>query len=244
MRFPSVLHAVALGLSSMLGTAALSQETLSQDTKDAMLHVLAHEIGHAVLREFDLPILGPEEDIADDFATLYVYQTLPDRAEAIVAARARQNLADKERPGMFSEYRDDVQRAGRSVCLLYGQDPKRFEALAAQFGLAGDEAAACRNFPTEVGRSWRRLIAPYRMPSDARVTEVGMWFDASATTQALKRDDWAKDAYTLLSGIDWHSRVTLRVAQCDGGAGWSRNGRTMTICESYIQRFERQLTGQ
>lgn len=36
----------------------------------ALVHVAAHEIGHAFLREFDHPVLSPEETIADDFATV------------------------------------------------------------------------------------------------------------------------------------------------------------------------------
>lgn len=82
---------------------AQSPPEVSQATKDAMLHVLAHEIGHAMLREFDLPIIGPEEDIADDFATIYVHMILPDRAENIISARARQHLLDDDQPEMFSE---------------------------------------------------------------------------------------------------------------------------------------------
>lgn len=218
-----------------------AQPTLSQSTKDALLHVLAHEIGHAMLREFDLPIVGPEEDIADDFANIYIYLTLPERAEGIIGSRARQNMADGEQPEMFSEYRNDDQRAGRSICILFGQDPDRYEALASRFGLEGDEAAACRDFPTEVGRSWRRIIDTYRMPPEARVTEVGLFVADSPFASALVTEEWRNDAYTLLSGIDWHSGIVLAIEKCDGGASWSRNGRRITICDEYVERFENQL---
>lgn len=224
---------------------ALAQETspLSPATKDAVLHVLAHELGHAMLREFDLPILAPEEDIADDFATLYVHLTLPDRAADIIAARARQNMADGATPEMFSEYRADDQRAGRSICILYAQDPQTYESLAQDFGLEGEEAAACRDFGTEVGRSWRRLIAQYRMPVDTRVTEVGLNVAETTTARALATEDWLEKAYALMSGIDWHSRILLDIAECDGSGGWARNERRITICDSYVERFEAQLGG-
>lgn len=233
---------LAAGLAVVAG-AAQPEVTLSGATQDAMLHVLAHEIGHAMLREFDLPILGPEEDIADDFATIYVFLLLPDRAADIVAARARQTLADGDTPGMFSAYRADDQRAGRAICLLYGQDPARFDALATEFGLAGEAAADCRDAATEVGRSWRRIIAQYRMPEGARVTEVGLDVAETPFAQALAASDSAEEAYRLLSGIDWHSRITLALEDCDGTAGWACNGRRITICEAYIARFEAQLGG-
>lgn len=206
-----------------------------------MLHVLAHEIGHAMLREFDLPVLGPEEDIADDFATVYIYLILPDRAEAIVSARALQHLADDDRPGMFSEYRSDVQRAGRSLCLLYGQDPDRFADMAQRFGLNGREKQNCRDFPTEIGRSWRRIIDDYRLPESVRVTEVKLVVEDAPIPEALASAQFIEEAHALLSAIDWHSQITLSIGQCDGSSSWSRNGRRITICHAYIERFERQL---
>jgi Putative metallopeptidase len=214
---------------------------LSKTTQDALLHVLAHEIGHAMLREFDLPVLGPEEDIADDFATVYIHMMLPDRAGEIVAARARQNLADAETAGMFSEYRSDDQRAGRMVCLLYGLDPERHADLAQTFGLAGDEAALCRDMASEVGRSWRRIIDTYRMPDTARVTEVGSDFADTPIAKAVAESDLMEPAYQLLAGIDWHSLITVAVEPCDGTSFWSRNGRRITLCEAYVARFEDQL---
>lgn len=214
---------------------------LAPATQDALLHVIAHEMGHAMLREFDLPILGPEEDIADDFATVFLHLALPERAAAAVAARARQNLADGEAAGPFSEYRDDAQRAGRSVCLLYGLDPGRYQALADAFGLTGDEAAACRDFAPEVGRSWRRLLEAHRLPPGARVTEARVTLDDSPAAQAFAAAGLQDRALALLAWIDWHSQVTLAVQACDGGASWARNGRTITLCAAYIERFQQQL---
>jgi hypothetical protein len=232
-------------LAILLPSFVLADTTapLSKATQDALLHVLAHEIGHAMLREFDLPILGPEEDIADDFATVYIHMMLPDRAGAIVAARARQHMADGETAEVFSEYRSDEQRAGRSICLLYGLDPEHHEELARSFGLDGDAAEDCRDFAPEVGRSWRRIIETYRMPETALVTEVGSDFADTPTARSVAESGLMEPAYRLLAGIDWHSRITFAIEPCDGSSFWSRNGRRITICEPYIQRFEEQLGG-
>ena len=173
--------AVAMAPSVM----AQEKQKLSQATMDALVHVVAHEIGHAFLREFDLPIIGPEEAIADDFATVYVHLAIPERAEQIVAARADQSLADGEAAGRFSEYFDDEQRAGRSVCLLYSLDPERYENLVERYDMGDEDATVCRDFGPEVGRAWRRLIDAYRVPYDARITEVRLVADDFPLAQTI-----------------------------------------------------------
>ncbi|MEL7127892.1 MAG: hypothetical protein AAGK30_16750, partial [Pseudomonadota bacterium] len=60
--------------------------------------MIAHEAGHAVLRAFDRPILGPEEDVA----TALIYRTLPEQAEAIIEARTAQHLADGATSGLYA----------------------------------------------------------------------------------------------------------------------------------------------
>ena len=235
---------LALALAAGPSSARAQDGTdLSQRTMDALVHVVAHEIGHAVLREFDLPIIGPEEAIADDFATVYVHLTFPDRAESIVSARAEQNLADGQQTGRFSEHADDDWRAGRSVCLLYGLDPDRHAGLPARFALSDDEAATCRDLGPEVGRSWRRLIDAYRLPEGARVTEIRLTGDDMPLTRAIGASELGDAARTLLSAIDWHSQITLSVEACDGSSEWSRNARKITICDAYVRRFEDQLGG-
>jgi hypothetical protein len=225
------------------GAAAQEQASLSERTMDALVHVVAHEIGHAFLREFDLPILGPEEAIADDFATVYVHLTFPERAGAIVSARADQNSADGEQVGPFSEYVDDDQRAGRMICLLYGLDPERHANLPGQYGMNEDEAATCRDLGPEVGRSWRRLIDAYTMPEGARVTEVRLTGDDMPLTRLIADSQLGADAGRMLRAIDWHSLVTLSIEACDGASEWSRGERRITICDAYVERFEAQLGG-
>lgn len=232
----------ALAVSFCASSANAQDElTLSTRTLDALVHVVAHEIGHAVLREFDLPVLGPEEAIADDFATVYVQLMFPDRAEAIVSARADQDIADNEETEPFSEYIDDDWRAGRSVCVLYGLDPERYAGLRDRYGMDEDDASNCEDLAPEVGRSWRRIIENYRMPKGVRVTEAYFAGDDIPLTTFIVNSQLSEDAGTMLRAIDWHSQITLAVEACEGSGGWSRNGRRITICGTYVERFERQL---
>ncbi|MEO0661412.1 MAG: DUF4344 domain-containing metallopeptidase [Planctomycetota bacterium] len=54
---------------------------------DVLVHVGLHEMAHALVREFDLPVLANEEALADAFATWYLVEHMPDRAPAVLGAR-------------------------------------------------------------------------------------------------------------------------------------------------------------
>lgn len=235
-----MLRTVFACLLSLAAAPAVAYE-LPEPVADTLLHVIAHEAGHAVLREFDLPLLGPEEDIAEDFATTFIYLTIPDRAAQIIEARARQHRADGDTPGPFSEHRADAQRAGRMICLLYGFDPERFSDLADRNSMDADSRANCADMAPEVLRGWRRTLASLWIDPDARVTEVGLRVDPDLEARALANRPLIETALSMLSRIDWHSRVTLDIAQCDGSAGWRRNGRVIFVCSAYIDRMVAQL---
>ncbi|MBK7875588.1 MAG: hypothetical protein IPJ77_07530 [Planctomycetes bacterium] len=62
---------------------------VSTFAKDVTLHVVLHEIGHGLIREFDLPVLANEETMADAFATYYLTTQLPNRALDVLVARTQ-----------------------------------------------------------------------------------------------------------------------------------------------------------
>lgn len=219
---------------------AQAQSTLSDYTEDVLTHVVLHKLGHALIREFDLPVLANEEVMADTFATVIVVQKMPERALAIIAARAAAFEAEMDEETVFAQHPDDVWRAGQMICLAYGLEPNQFEDLARDSGMTGDEAANCRDSAPEIGRAWRRILAPLQLPTDAQVTEFqgkvsdGEWRDAIIESDLIDR------LRPVMIGFDWHSLITLHFDTCDTGATWFRNGRRILICDNLIARFERQ----
>ena len=220
---------------------AQAQGVLKDHARDTLIHVLAHEIGHALVREFDLAALGNEEVAADQFATYHLHRTMPDRVEAIVRARVRSWMIQADEESIFAEHPGDVRRAGYTLCFLHGLDPDRFGDLPEESGMTVREAAACRDSAPEIARAWRRVLAQLAMPVGARVTEVRIDFEQEAWHETLEASGLGEVAWSLLSGFDWHSQITLLVADCDGGARWQRNGRTIRICDALIERFQNQV---
>jgi hypothetical protein len=84
--------------------------------RDVTLHVVLHELGHALVREFDLPVLGNEETMADAFATHYLTTYLPDRAVDVLKARTASLMIEareipREEWDVRGEHDNDARRA-------------------------------------------------------------------------------------------------------------------------------------
>lgn len=56
----------------------------------------------------------------------------------------------------------------------------------------------------------------------------------------MSREPIAKEIDAAIRSFDWHSGVKVAFVQGDGGAGWSRSKRTVTVNSAYVERFIRQ----
>jgi hypothetical protein len=214
--------------------------------RDVALHVALHEIGHGLIREFDLPVLGNEETNADAFATHFLTTHLPDRALDVLSARVRSLMIEaREVPRakwtVGGEHNSDARRAHQIAALAVAADPKRYAPVAAIAGMSAGEVRKARDYGTEIHRSWRRVLAPLWMPPKLSSNEARLTVDGnSAFADQLRNNALTKELRVVLRRFDWHSQVTLRFAQGDGGGGWSRSKRTITIHDGYLRRFVRQ----
>jgi len=81
---PEVILAIGLATVAVPSKA----DTVRSFALDIVRHVLLHEMSHALIYEFKLPMLGNEEVMADTFANVVVSQTYRDDAVAIIKDRA------------------------------------------------------------------------------------------------------------------------------------------------------------
>ena len=79
------------------------------------------------------------------------------------------------------------------------------------------------------------------MPTDLPSGEARLTVDSgSAFADQLRDDAFTKELRTAIRRFDWHSQVTIRFAEGDGGGGWSRSKRTITVQDGYLRRFVNQ----
>jgi hypothetical protein len=248
MRTKLLLVHVAIILAFCSGEthAQQTQGEVTRFAEDVLLHVVLHEVGHGLIREFDLPILGNEETMADAFATCYVTQFLPDRAYDVLNARITSLMIEagdvpRAEWRVTGEHNNDARRAHQIAALAVAADPEKFDSLAQELGMSETEITKAKDYGSEIHRSWRRILRPLMMTNGMQSSEARIRFDASCDlVTELRSGRLVSEIESALTRFDWHSQVTILFAQGDGGAGWSRTNRTITVHTEYVRRFIRQ----
>lgn len=158
-------------------------------------YILLHELAHLVIRDLDIPIVGPEEGAADYIATAVLIRA--DLFDAVRAARARQFLLAtanglataweySEQAGDEIRYWDThsltIQRFFQVICLVYGSDPEEFSALPGNVGMPPQRAARCGGEYARAIRGLQWLLANYgRQARDAAGAEVELRYETPPT---------------------------------------------------------------
>jgi Putative metallopeptidase len=109
--------------------------------------ILAHEFAHALIHNFELPVLGREEDAADGIATVLLLKAEDGATYAADAAEFWAAFSGRQNPPALVEYADnhsfDRQRAYNILCWVGGSDEAILEALAENEIVPEERLASC-----------------------------------------------------------------------------------------------------
>ncbi|MDX2247922.1 MAG: DUF4344 domain-containing metallopeptidase [Bacteroidia bacterium] len=130
----------------------------------ATAFTLFHEIGHALIDQLKLPVLGREEDAADQIAT-YLLVMSGASEQAFHGGEFFAYLAENYQPGHSFPYWDEhglnEQRFFNITCWLYGYDPGRYAFLVANQVLPLDRAQRCPSESAQSAETMKQLLGPY-----------------------------------------------------------------------------------
>ena len=143
----------------------LSDDEIGEQVIASLIWTFFHELGHAAVDLFDLPITGNEEDAVDRFATLILLSG-PEDEEFDIAERAigawdlatAESLEDLD---FADEHPVSEQRWYTMACLMVGSNPRRYEHLVGDEGLPAERAEGCPAEYEKMSRSWERLMSPH-----------------------------------------------------------------------------------
>lgn len=138
---------------------------LDETVRGATAATFFHELGHALIDAWKLPITGKEEDAADQLSTvLLINRTDSGEQMALDGAlsfKLYANLYKGEKKIYWDEHSLDEQRFYDTICMLYGHNPQKYEYLIKDGTLPEERAANCGPDFERIDRSWRTLLAPY-----------------------------------------------------------------------------------
>ncbi len=155
---------LAARLSRDPSTRNLERESVQNIIAGALVFIVFHEMGHAIIDLESIPVLGRNEDAADAISTYLILQE-PGLAESGVAGGIFFfSKPTSAVPGFFSqkhmsgEHALNPQRAVNLACAAYGKDPARFVWAMRAAQVSNERAGRCATEYAQLDRSVRDLL--------------------------------------------------------------------------------------
>ncbi|WP_052731661.1 DUF4344 domain-containing metallopeptidase [Devosia geojensis] len=180
---------LALALTVAMGESAFAQAEMGKKTRavahrfaaNNSLFVLYHEVGHLLIDQLKLPVLGREEDAADNMATwTLLNEDTPESHQALADAAYGWRLsgiaygANLDDSDYYAAHSLDRQRAFQIVCLMVGSDDRAFRSIATEYAIDRDRQDTCFWDYELVNRSMSSVLSTHvarkARPAEVRIT--------------------------------------------------------------------------
>lgn len=135
---------------------------VTERVRGTWMFIFFHELGHALIDYYDIPIAGSEEHAVDNFSTLSLLAS--DGAKTALLAASYWGASDSR---IYTEldYADqhalNAQRFYSILCLVYGSDPGAHADIVDDGTLTSERAAQCPEEYERVRESWQRLLGEW-----------------------------------------------------------------------------------
>ncbi len=145
----------------------LSDEKAYDKMFDAVRFAFLHEIGHALIDTYNLPITGSEEDAADRCSSFINLTELgEDGVNAVLAAADAFSIESKNtssnKRSLADEHLLQEQRFYNSLCMIYGSNKTKYASVVDDQYLPKERAVKCPQEFERMADSWSNLLAPWR----------------------------------------------------------------------------------
>jgi hypothetical protein len=227
------------------------RQDIAEFVSGNMLFVLLHELAHAAISEFDLPVLGKEEDAADAFASLTLIHIKSQFSGRVLEAAAKgwfmADRRDREEGDMIEYYDEhglNQQRAFQIVCYMVGGDPAKFTAVATEVKLPKARQESCSEDYEKAAKSWGVVLQPHVRTADQPETKIDVVYgDAKGRLETVAQisrsirllEPVAKRSAEL---VVWPAPFSLEMQTCGVvNARWHRPSRKLTLCYELAADF-------
>lgn len=229
-------------------------------SRGAMMFIFFHETGHMLISELKLPVVGPEEDVVDEFSTFFLTDMIkeaPEKAKdvyanVVVAGALFWKLSSQQRDvrnfPFYDEHSPDEKRFFNILCIATGADPLRFIPMAVKQGVPENRLASCADEYKKKHAAWDALIAPHMKGSLAKALHMGGRMKLQIGP--VGKGEWLPFELTFRQGgyfqmmldglsdsLDLPDDVPVIPQTCNGtvNAWWSPDDKRITICHDMFQ---------
>jgi Putative metallopeptidase len=222
--------------------SGLSDEQLKNTVEFAFnnsLFFMFHEAGHMLISEFDLPVLGREEDAADSLSSLLLLemdnetfdQALVDSVDGwTFSAEAGQE------PDLFDSHALNQQRAFSMVCLMVGKDGETFQESAVDLDFPKGRREQCVGEYQKARKSWFGVLEPHIRGEDGQ-SSFEISYLKPENTELVSYAETFKESNILdilkdvLVTYNLDDDIKLTARECgQSNAYWSPGDREITYC--------------
>ena len=151
-----------------------------------------HEFAHALFDYLDVPVLGREEDAADQVSAYIYLQLGKDEARRLITGTVYAymlEVQDTDAPSMeefADEHSTSEQRAFNLLCIAYGADPELFKDITTLWGLPQYRVDICEEEYELISLAYQTLIGPHIDPDLAEKVFDKSWLPEK-TSRMLSR---------------------------------------------------------
>lgn len=142
-----------------------NNDEANQTLSGLIAFIFLHEVGHALIDMYDLPITGREEDAVDQLATTILL--LQKNGDQFLVSTSKffltKGVVDTLSHDLvfWDEHSLSLQRFYNIMCLQYGKDPQKYGLLVDNGLLPKDRAEQCKTEYEKYWKSWATILLPY-----------------------------------------------------------------------------------
>lgn len=150
-----------------------SDDDMIDFTLRTSMFLFYHEIAHAMIDIYELPIVSNEETAADNLAVILALEYNDDGFSVIMDSAELFNLLDHSAPkkrnekDYWDEHTLDAQRFYNILCLAYGVYPDKVNKAVSEvknkklMEFVKERGESCRNLYDQQLTAWAKLLKPY-----------------------------------------------------------------------------------
>lgn len=133
---------------------------------DAVRFAFLHELGHAMIDLYKLPLTGNEEDAADRASAYICLEEIDDGVKSVLAAADAFAIESKNQKPVKQDMADEhllqQQRFYNSLCMIYGSNTVKYDDIKKDGYLPVERAERCPGEYEKTMQSWKELLKPWR----------------------------------------------------------------------------------